>query len=86
MREGRQNEYHGIAIHPRHISLFEQFALRRHGNYNPELDGRDKLNELQALYERVQTKKISEDDQTLNDALNEKAQSYFEWEKGRSAE
>ncbi|KAH8820223.1 major facilitator superfamily domain-containing protein [Xylogone sp. PMI_703] len=81
VREGRENEYHGIAIHPRHLSWYERFVLHRHKNYNPNLDGKDKLNELRKLYEQTQMHKVSEDDQTLNDTLNEKAQSYFEWEK-----
>jgi hypothetical protein len=80
VREGRETEYHGIAIHPRHLSWYERIVLRRQKNYNPELDQHDKLNELRELYEQIQHEKVSEDDQALDDKLSEKARSYFEWE------
>lgn len=83
VREGRENEYHGIAIHPRHLSLFERFVLRRHKNYNIELDGRDKVNELRQLYKQIQHEKVSEERRLSDDTLSEKAQNYFEWEKKR---
>lgn len=81
VREGRETEYHSIAIHPRHLSWYERIVLGRHKNYNPELDQRDKLNELRELYEQMQREKVSEDEQTLDDKLSEKARSYFEWER-----
>lgn len=43
IREGREGEYHGIAIHPRHLSLYERVALGRGWNYDPELDRVKKL-------------------------------------------
>jgi MFS family permease len=44
--EGRQSDYHGVAIHPRHLSMWERFVLRRHRAYNPELDRQQKIEEL----------------------------------------
>jgi len=45
IRSGRENEYHGIAIHPKHLSLWER--LRGVGkNYNPELDHKQKLDDI----------------------------------------
>jgi hypothetical protein len=51
VREGREQDYHGIVIHPRHISLWERLVLRRHKHYNPELDRDAKLSELKERYE-----------------------------------
>ena len=58
MREGRQDEYHGIAIHPRHVSLFEKVILKRGRNYDPELDRKAKTEELRSLYDRVNSKRV----------------------------
>jgi len=44
--EGRQADYHGVAVHPTHLSLWERFVLRRHRAYNPELDRQQRLEEL----------------------------------------
>ena len=41
IREGRPNKYHGIAIHPRHLSFFETAVLGLHKQYNPLLDDRE---------------------------------------------
>jgi len=41
IREGRGHEYHGIAIHPRHLSWWEMYVLGYHKNYNPQLDDRE---------------------------------------------
>lgn len=51
--KGRTNEYHGIAVHPRHLSLFERVILKRHLNYDPEKDRAAKIEELRAVYESV---------------------------------
>ena len=84
VREGRQSEYHGIAVHPQHLSWVERLVLHRHKSYDPKLDARDKLNEMRQMYKRVQSDKTSEDDNRFDDTLSEKAQSYFEWEKTSS--
>ena len=85
VREGRENEYHGIAIHPRHLSWFERFVLHRHKSYDPELDAKDKLKEMRNMYDKIQNEKVSEDDHRLDETLSEKAHSYFEWEKRSSS-
>ncbi|GAX73085.1 hypothetical protein CEUSTIGMA_g538.t1 [Chlamydomonas eustigma] len=38
LREGKFNDYHGEAINPRHLSLWEIYVQGWHKNYNPELD------------------------------------------------
>jgi hypothetical protein len=45
IRSGRDHEYHGIAIHPEHLSLWER--IRGVGkNYNPELDLKQKIEDM----------------------------------------
>lgn len=45
IRAGRESEYHGIAIHPKHLSFWER--LRGVGkHYNPELDHKQKIDDI----------------------------------------
>lgn len=48
---GRAEDYHGVAVNPRHLSWFEIFVLRRHLAYNPELDRQQKLVEFRQIYQ-----------------------------------
>ena len=59
IREGREHEYHGIAIHPQHLSLWER--LRGVGkHYDPELDYKQKVAELRGEWEAAQARKAAE--------------------------
>ena len=52
---GRGHEYHGIAVHPRHLSLFEKGILGLHHQYNPQLDAEaKKLEAEQKISQRMQ--------------------------------
>jgi hypothetical protein len=45
IRAGREHEYHGIAIHPQHLSLWERWTgVGKH--YNPDLDYAAKVQEM----------------------------------------
>jgi hypothetical protein len=57
---GRENEYHGIAIHPRHLSLWERLVNKRHRNYDPVKDRAARIAELRATYEAMERDKFSE--------------------------
>ena len=35
IQQGRPRDYHGVAVHPRHLSLFERLVLKRHTQYQP---------------------------------------------------
>jgi len=50
VRAGKAGDYHGIAVHRRHLSYWEIFVLKRHLAYDPELDRCAKLNELREEY------------------------------------
>ena len=55
MQQGRGKEYHGIAVHPRHLSLFEKGVLGIHHQYNSELDAEAKKAEAtQKVLQRMQ--------------------------------
>ena len=87
VREGRAHDYHGIAVHPRHLSLFERVVLKRHLAYNPELDRQGRINELPERYQMVEGAKGAETDeeQTIPGAseadLDDNVSRYFEMEK-----
>ena len=38
IQQGRAEEYHGVAVHPRHLSLFEKAVLKRHRHYRLQAD------------------------------------------------
>lgn len=89
VKEGRPQDYHGVAIHPRHISWFEKTVLKRHLNYNPELDRQSKVDELRDLYNKVEGNKAveSDDEKTLkgnSDLIPDNVSKYFEIEKSRA--
>ena len=59
IRAGRPHDYHGIAIHPKHLSLWERF--RGVGkDYNAELDYQQKIEELRSDWESSQSRKAAE--------------------------
>ncbi|PMD18559.1 putative inorganic phosphate transporter C8E4.01c [Hyaloscypha hepaticicola] len=60
LRQGREQDYHGIAVHPHHLSLWER--MRGAGkHYDPELDYQSKIADLR---EEWTEKMTSEDDLT----------------------
>lgn len=50
VRAGRASEYCGVAVHPRHLSLWEKVVLKRHHAYDADLDRMAKMAELRAEY------------------------------------
>jgi hypothetical protein len=50
IRAGRESEYHGVAVHPKHLSLWER--LRGVGkHYDADLDYKQKIEEMRAEWE-----------------------------------
>ena len=47
---GRPEEYHGIAVHRRHLSMFEVYVLKQHLQYDAELDKKQKISEMRDTY------------------------------------
>lgn len=57
IRIGRRDRYHGVAIHPVHLSVWERW--RGAGKYyNPELDFEERIRELRALWVVRRTEKM----------------------------
>ncbi|PKI84522.1 hypothetical protein MVES1_001956 [Malassezia vespertilionis] len=53
---GRPEDYHGVAVNPRHLSLFERVVLKRHLAYNPQLDAEQKMEEFRSTYQSAMLK------------------------------
>jgi len=59
IRAGREQDYHGIAIHPKHLSVWERFrGAGKH--YDPDLDYKAKVEEMRAEWEEWQERKHME--------------------------
>lgn len=81
IRQGREHEYHGVAVHPQHLSVWER--LRGVGKqYNPDLDYKQKIEDYRAEWEAGMARKMSEDgdhDVDTDDTLFEgHVNRYFE--------
>ncbi len=92
IREGRESEYHGIAIHPKHLSLYERLILRKNKPYNPELDYQQKVEEIRSEWLDRERAKASEKDghdaeyDWEHDEWSEELDSYFSRTSGNSPE
>jgi MFS family permease len=88
VRQGREHEYHGIAIHPRHLSFYERVVLKRSQYYDAELDRQQKVAELRKRYEDSLASDEEEDAEIKHTEgeLPENVAKYFqiEREKGLS--
>ncbi|KAJ5242865.1 uncharacterized protein N7469_001192 [Penicillium citrinum] len=62
LRQGRESDYHGAAVHPKHLSWYERFILRKGRYYNAELDYQQKVEEYRAEWEAAMAQKISENE------------------------
>lgn len=59
LRAGRESEYHGIAVHPKHLSWWER--IRGVGKYyDPELDYKQKIEDMRADWEASQARRGGE--------------------------
>lgn len=80
IREGREHEYHGVAIHPQHLSLWER--LRGVGKYyDPELDFESKMHDMRIDWEEKQAMRADAEkggeDVEADDEYNDEVHSYF---------
>ncbi|RJE18120.1 MFS phosphate transporter [Aspergillus sclerotialis] len=61
IRQGREHEYHGVAVHPRHLSLWER--VRGKGKYyDPHLDYKQKIEDARAEWEAAMARRACEQD------------------------
>ncbi len=81
VREGRPFDYHGVAVHRRHLSMWEVYVLKRHLAYDPELDRAAKIRDLRGEYIAYKAQSVNEklsDDEEQEVAMSSSASSYFE--------
>ncbi|PWZ03447.1 MFS general substrate transporter [Testicularia cyperi] len=76
--QGREEDYHGVAIHPRHLSLWERVVLRRHRYYNPDLDKQQKLDELRTIFANSRSKDPDAPNAHDEDLMEADLHSYFQ--------
>lgn len=83
IRAGREEDYHGIAIHPKHLSLYER--LRGVGkHYDPDLDYQQKIEDLRSDWEAGQRRIASEkgghhdEDEADDSVWSSDVSTYFE--------
>ncbi|KAL4983281.1 major facilitator superfamily domain-containing protein [Aspergillus falconensis] len=70
IREGREQDYHGPAVHPKHLSLWER--LRGTGKYyDAELDYKQKVEEYRVEWEAAMSARISEKDKNGEEDADE---------------
>lgn len=79
--EGRENEYHGIAVHPQHLSLWER--MRGVGKYyDAELDQKQKVEDLRKDWEAQEAEKrekeLKGEQPILDDEFTDEAHAYFQ--------
>jgi len=66
IRAGRGDEYHGIAVHPNHLSLWERFrGMGKH--YNPELDKINRIADLKEEWKLRESEKQSNEDGAVDE-------------------
>ena len=83
IRAGREHEYHGVAIHPKHLSWWERIrGVGKH--YNADLDYKQKIEEMRLDWEASQTRKADEksrhddDDEQDDSVWSSDVSTYFE--------
>jgi hypothetical protein len=75
LRAGREHEYHGIAVHPKHLSVWER--LMGVGKYyDPDLDYQSKIDDMRADWESRQSEKYK-DDVVFDDEYSEDVHNFF---------
>lgn len=78
IRAGREHEYHGVAVHPHHLSLWER--LRGAGkHYDPKLDYVSKVKDLRAEWEERQAEKAQDeaDSGIVDDEYPQEVHDFF---------
>ncbi|GLI78549.1 hypothetical protein PoHVEF18_006867 [Penicillium ochrochloron] len=60
LREGREEDYHGPAVHPKHLSWYERFVLKKGRFYDAELDYQQKVEEYRTEWEALMAQRLAE--------------------------
>ena len=84
IRDGHESDYHGVAVHPKHLSLYERWTgVGKH--YDPDLDYQQKIEDMRADWEASQARHANEkaghyDDEDVHDdsVWSSDVSTYFE--------
>ena len=80
IRAGREHEYHGVAIPPKHLSFWER--MRGIGkNYNAEEDYKQRVEEMRADWESAMNNRAAQkeaDDEAFDDNWSSEVSTFFE--------
>ena len=83
IRAGREADYHGVAVHPKHLSVWERFrGVGRY--YDADADYAQKIEEMRADWESSQARKADEkvgdleDDEHDDSVWSSDVSAYFE--------
>ena len=72
IRSGRESDYHGVAVHPKHLSMWENF--RGVGKYyDADLDYRQKIEEMRSDWEATQRMRSAEKEGDDNDDVQDES-------------
>ncbi|KAK8114727.1 hypothetical protein PG999_006796 [Apiospora kogelbergensis] len=77
--EGREGDYHGIAIHPSHLSLWERW-MGVGKSYHPDIDTKSKIEDMRAEWQEKESSKEDPEASGMyddDDELTEAIQNYF---------
>lgn len=80
IRTGREHEYHGVAVHWKHLSWWERFR-GIHKSYNAQLDYQQKIEEMRGEWEESIQRKVSEKEaanDTYEDEWSSDVSTYFQ--------
>ncbi|KAK5677512.1 hypothetical protein LTS10_010084 [Elasticomyces elasticus] len=87
IRAGRGEDYHGVAIHPQHLSLWERM-MGVGKNYNAEEDYRQRVEEMRADWEASMARRAEEkeldDHEVFDDDWSQEVSGFFERTNGKS--
>ncbi|KAG9573567.1 MFS general substrate transporter, partial [Aureobasidium melanogenum] len=65
IRVGKGDEYHGVAIHPKHLSVWERFRGVGKG-YDAELDYQQRVEEMRHEWEQAMASKAAEKENNMD--------------------
>lgn len=81
VEDGDPRDYHGVAIHPSHISLYERKVLGRSRNCDSKKDHNDRVELLRQAYHDSKKNDGHEEIVMATTTLDDNAKTYFELEE-----
>jgi hypothetical protein len=80
---GKPEDYHGIAIHPQHLSLWERW-IGVGKNYHPNMDMKSKIHDIRAEWEEQEAARTSNDLECLDDGTSEFTEEIHNYFRGKT--